>query len=735
MTHLNIPSVNDVDRHMITESIWADTISGFDELHFSHTPYRNCQPFEFDRDCKNGRCVVSAIADFTTTASDSSVSIESRTEAIKFLIHLMADIHNPLHVGFDEDAGGTHIGVRHRGQSTSLHEIWDNVLIDEKNKEFLVDGQTEVDPWLISDHLMSSVKDKASAEPYMLNLNVAEIDSFEKCLATGSRIASEISTRYTCDSAYTNELNVYIEDGTGISEVYIENRILIATELLKKAGIRLAELLNTIARLYRSRISAAARASSAAKSSSSVSPSWRDENIYMCLDMDFDEDLFLHTAPELPATRALSSQSATLESRDEVSPTAAAETVGLESLRPMGEDSLVTGDDDGQEEEKAKTARRKKKKSKAKKDTSIPIGGIENVVLVKHTKMLFITSLQRLTEGFNPFRFMSLLVGFSSGSRLRAITFHFDSAVFGVETPSKELIVRCLVEIRNRAMQSAGGALIPVDAESLALIQDDGSSLVFTNVGAQGVRPLGTTIHLDNGMTVSGSGSDVVEVAHRMAMQSIADAEVPVGEALTPEEKQRAKRRAQKQRSKENALLRQRFDGRLPTREEVWEADFRGMLSNVCVYFVGDVVAFIHKNTMMDPSVPAIVATRFLVHLGLTGTVTHFLVDRKLYTGDSTPGIMKMLEEVEGTNRKQSKLMKARRRSIIDELSDLNVICFSTDPNRHMSMHSVRYFTQNVNPVDENMLVAWSIHSHDRGLSWSQLEHPEVKATQVDEAT
>ena len=718
MTHLDIPSVDNVDRHMITESIWADTISGFDELHFSHTPYRNCQPFKFDRDCKNGRCVVSAIADFTTTASDPSLSIERRTEAIKFLIHLMADIHNPLHVGFEKDAGGTHIGVRHRGQSTTLHEIWDNVLIDEKNKEFLVDGQTEVDPWLISDHLMSSVKDKASAAPYMLNLNIAEIDSYEKCVATGARMATEISTRYTCDSAYKNELNLYIENGTDISEAYIEDRMLIATELLTKAGIRLAELLNTIARLYRARMNAITKTSLSGKSSFSVLSSSENENIFMFLDMDFDEDLCLHSSAKPQA------EAATLQSIEEI-----ASTPPLSTERPPSdstdnvEDEAAVGDKvTAQEDEKTKRARRNKKKSRAKNAAIIPIGGIENVVLIKRMGLLFVTSSHIVTEEYYPFQYTTLLVGFWSGSVLRTIAFSFDVEAFGFDTPSKELVVRCLVEIRNRATQSAGGVLIPVDAHSLELIQDDGSSLVFTNVGTQAIHPIRNTIQLDNGMSVSGSGADVAEVAHRLAMQMDDDEKVPGSEALSVDEKQRAKRRAQRQRAKENALLRKRFDGRLPTREEVWEADLREMLPNICVYFVGQVMAFIHRETMMDPSTPAIVATRFLVHLHPDGAVTHFLVDRKLYTGDSTPGIFAILDTAEGTNRELSQKMMKRRRSILNELSDLNVICFSSDPKRYRQIKKIDYFTNDVDPVLQNMVVAWSIHTRDRGLTWSQLE-------------
>lgn len=45
-------------------------------------------------------------------AVDLSISISKRAEAIKFLIHLIADAHHPLHVGFRADHGGNNIDIR-----------------------------------------------------------------------------------------------------------------------------------------------------------------------------------------------------------------------------------------------------------------------------------------------------------------------------------------------------------------------------------------------------------------------------------------------------------------------------------------------------------------------------------------------------------------------------------------------------------------------------------------------
>jgi hypothetical protein len=144
-----------LEQSLVSVSAWADYIYRADqsyswsgELHFSHTPYPTCGAFDFKRDCgaeNPGRCVVSAIANYTDRASDFSASREERGEALKFIIHLMADIHNPLHTGFRLDQGGNAIFVglpnSDDGRIESLHEIWDSVLIDILKLDHSPDAQ------------------------------------------------------------------------------------------------------------------------------------------------------------------------------------------------------------------------------------------------------------------------------------------------------------------------------------------------------------------------------------------------------------------------------------------------------------------------------------------------------------------------------------------------------------------------------------------------------------------
>ncbi|SKA12737.1 S1/P1 Nuclease [Chitinophaga eiseniae] len=58
------------------------------------------------------------------------LSKEKKLFALTFLVHMMGDMHQPLHVGRDEDMGGNKISVMWFNQPSNLHRVWDEQLID-----------------------------------------------------------------------------------------------------------------------------------------------------------------------------------------------------------------------------------------------------------------------------------------------------------------------------------------------------------------------------------------------------------------------------------------------------------------------------------------------------------------------------------------------------------------------------------------------------------------------------
>jgi len=71
-----------------------------------------------------------ALAQVRADLKDSKKTAEERVFALKFLIHLVGDVHQPLHVGHAEDRGGNSISTNWRGRDTNLHSIWDGDLVE-----------------------------------------------------------------------------------------------------------------------------------------------------------------------------------------------------------------------------------------------------------------------------------------------------------------------------------------------------------------------------------------------------------------------------------------------------------------------------------------------------------------------------------------------------------------------------------------------------------------------------
>jgi hypothetical protein len=126
---------------------WADTVKDMPEYKWSYDlhfidiqsyPLTRCF-FEPNLDCIMGRCVYTAILNYT-----SIIKVEQyNLIALKFLVHFMGDIFQPFHVGYASDIGGNTIHVsylfnnklRHINEITNLHAIWDSVIIEERVKE------------------------------------------------------------------------------------------------------------------------------------------------------------------------------------------------------------------------------------------------------------------------------------------------------------------------------------------------------------------------------------------------------------------------------------------------------------------------------------------------------------------------------------------------------------------------------------------------------------------------
>ncbi|HET9049683.1 MAG TPA: S1/P1 nuclease [Chiayiivirga sp.] len=77
------------------------------------------------RDCPQGACIVAALPRFAAILADASQPPQARLDALKFVVHLVGDVHQPLHAGNHDDRGGNQFQVRVGTEGSNLHAVWD----------------------------------------------------------------------------------------------------------------------------------------------------------------------------------------------------------------------------------------------------------------------------------------------------------------------------------------------------------------------------------------------------------------------------------------------------------------------------------------------------------------------------------------------------------------------------------------------------------------------------------
>jgi len=86
---------------------------------------------------------ITALTRFKATLKSPDASLSERQLALRFTVHIIGDLHQPLHAGNGKDRGGTDFRVRFFDESTNLHILWDEHLIDHEQLSY-----TEWTRWL-----------------------------------------------------------------------------------------------------------------------------------------------------------------------------------------------------------------------------------------------------------------------------------------------------------------------------------------------------------------------------------------------------------------------------------------------------------------------------------------------------------------------------------------------------------------------------------------------------------
>jgi len=187
-----------------------DAYDKFYTWHFVNFPFDT--KYENSKKEKRGD-IVQGIAYCINILKDANASQEDKTFYLKFLVHLIGDLHQPLHVGRAEDKGGNDIKVLWHYKKSNLHRVWDSEMIEFYNMSY------------------SELSANTS------NLSKAQIELIQQGSVLDWTYESQSLAKKVYKSAKQDEK---------LSYRYSYDHFEIVRSQLQKSGIRLAKILNDI---------------------------------------------------------------------------------------------------------------------------------------------------------------------------------------------------------------------------------------------------------------------------------------------------------------------------------------------------------------------------------------------------------------------------------------------------------------------------------------------------------
>jgi beta-galactosidase beta subunit len=214
----------DVTEGMERYSTWADEIrpSRRDTSPWHYVDIElGSNGYDAARDCPNDDCVVGQITRDIAILRDKSLAKPIRAEALRFLIHFVGDLHQPLHCSDNHDRGGNEVKVVLGRRHTNLHAVWDTPVVEALGR----------DPAVVAGELSSRITaanraawGRGSAIPWA-----------NECFGLSKR---QVYGRMS-GSGGTDAPVVLPPD-------YARRSAPVAAQQLESAGVRLAAILNAV---------------------------------------------------------------------------------------------------------------------------------------------------------------------------------------------------------------------------------------------------------------------------------------------------------------------------------------------------------------------------------------------------------------------------------------------------------------------------------------------------------
>lgn len=123
-------------RTLEEASVWADCVKPGERFSYAYSwHFQNvdiCKPFDLKAACAFGNCVSTQVTRNAKLLADKSIPLHERVQALAFLVHLVGDLHQPLHAGDRGDLGGNRASASYGevGGKINLHSIWDGYLAE-----------------------------------------------------------------------------------------------------------------------------------------------------------------------------------------------------------------------------------------------------------------------------------------------------------------------------------------------------------------------------------------------------------------------------------------------------------------------------------------------------------------------------------------------------------------------------------------------------------------------------
>ena len=159
-----------------------------------------------------------ALRRFSATVRYPKTPLADKQLALRFIIHIVGDLHQPLHAGNGQDKGGNEVHVTFAGRPTNLHAVWDSGLIDDEQLSY-----SELANWLGARITSADVRAWSTPDPQVW---IAESAALRDRIYPQD---SSLSYRYVFDNKARME------------------------ERLERGGVRLAAYLNQLFSVQASR--------------------------------------------------------------------------------------------------------------------------------------------------------------------------------------------------------------------------------------------------------------------------------------------------------------------------------------------------------------------------------------------------------------------------------------------------------------------------------------------------